>query len=290
MTKSLIYSLSFHAIMILLTILSLPFMIREPVDLPPIISVELIQISDKTKIPYAPKARKIIEKVKEEEKRVVSEQAPPSAKAKEKPDRIPLPKKEDEKKELVKKKQNPKEVKPEIRQASEFEKKEIIDTNQIAALIDKAKEESEKVEKINKKLTQSSVKNSFASGLTLSEEDALKAQIFGCWTVPLGLPYDDDLLVRIKLVLKQDGTIYRSEILDHERMNRPGQKFYKVLAESALRAVRICQPLRVPQTGYEKWKNIQLNFNPTEMLRGWLSNESINLHFYNIIIQVYIRS
>jgi hypothetical protein len=268
MTRSLIYSLSFHAIMILLTILSLPFMIRQPVDLPPIISVELIQISDKTSIPFAPKARKVIEKVKEEEKRVVSEQAPPAAKAKEKPDRIPLPKKQDEKKELIKKKQNPEEVKPEIRQSSEFEKKEIIDTNQIAALIDKAKEESAKVEKSEKKLTQSSVKNSFASGLTLSEEDALRAQIFGCWTVPLGLPYDDDLLVRVKLELKQDGTINKSEILDHERMNRPDQKFYKVLAESALRAVRICQPLRVPQTGYEKWKTIQLNFDPTEMLKG----------------------
>lgn len=243
-------------------------MIRQPVDLPPIISVELIQISDKTNIPYAPKARKVIEKVKEEEKRVVSEQAPPAAKEKEKPDRIPLPKKQDEKKELAQKKQNPEEVKPEIRQASEFEKKEIIDTNQIAALIDKAKEETAKVEKKDNKLTQSSVKNSFATGLTLSEEDALRAQIFGCWTVPLGLPYDDDLLVRIKLELKQDGTISRSEILDHERMNRPGQKFYKVLAESALRAVRICQPLKVPTTGYEKWKNIQLNFNPTEMLKG----------------------
>ena len=268
MTRSLIYSLSFHAVMILLTILSLPFMTRQPVDLPPIISVELIQISDKTNIPFAPKARKVIEKVKEEEKRVVSEQAPPAAKAKEKPDRIPLPKKEDEKKEIIKKKQNPKEVKPEIRQASEFEKKEIIDTNQIAALIDKAKEESAKVEKKENKLTQSSAKNSFATGLTLSEEDALRAQIFGCWTVPLGLPYDDNLLVRIKLELKQDGTIRKSEILDHERMNRPGQKFYKILAESALRAIRICQPLRVPQTGYEKWKNIQLNFNPTEMLKG----------------------
>ncbi len=268
MTRSLIYSLSFHAVMILLTILSLPFMIRQPVDLPPILSVEFIQISDKTNIPFAPKARKVIEKVKEEEKRVVSEQAPPAAKAKEKPDRIPLPKKQDEKKELIKKKQNPEEIKPEIRQASEFEKKEIIDTNQIAALIDKAKEESVKVEKSEKKLTQSSVKNSFASGLTLSEEDALRAQIFGCWTVPLGLPYDDDLLVRIKLELKQDGTISKSEILDHERMNRPGQKFYKILAESALRAVRICQPLRVPQTGYKKWKDIQLNFNPTEMLKG----------------------
>jgi outer membrane biosynthesis protein TonB len=269
MTRSLIYSLSFHAIMILLTVLSLPFMIRQPVDLPPIISVELIQISDKTNIPYAPKARKVLEKVKEEEKRVVSEQAPPSAKAKEKPDRIPLPKKQDEKKELIKKKQNPKEIKPEIRQASEFEKKEIIDTNQIAALIDKAKEEnSTKVEKNKNKLTQSNVKNSFASGLTLSEEDALRAQIFGCWTVPLGLPYDEDLLVRVKLELKQDGTINKSEILDHERMNKPGQKFYKILAESALRAVRICQPLRVPQTGYEKWKTIQLNFDPTEMLKG----------------------
>ncbi len=268
MKQSLIYSLSFHAIMILLTILSLPFMIRQPVDLPPIISVELIQISDKTNIPFAPKARKIIEKVKEEEKRVVSEQAPPAAKAKEKPDRIPLPKEQQEKKKIIEKKQNPEEIKPEIRQASEFEKKEIIDTNQIAALIDKAKEESAKVEKIDNKLTQSSVKDSFAAGLSLSEEDALRAQIFGCWTIPLGLPYDDDLLVRIKLELKQDGTINKSEILDHERMNKPGQTFYKVLAESALRAVRICQPLRVPQTGYEKWKNIQLNFNPTEMLKG----------------------
>ena len=65
MTKSLIYSLLFHALMISLTILSLPFMLREPIDLPPIVSVELIQISDKTSIPYAPKARKVIEEVKE---------------------------------------------------------------------------------------------------------------------------------------------------------------------------------------------------------------------------------
>jgi len=268
MIRSLIYSLTFHSVIVLLTILSLPFMLREPIELPPIVSVELIQISDKTNIPYAPKARKIIEEKKKEEERLVSEQAPPAAKAKEKPDRIPLPNEKKEEKQIVKKKQNPEEVKPEIRQSSEFEKKEIIDTNQIAALIDKAKEEQAVKEKAKQKITQSSKKNSFATGLTLSEEDALRAQIFGCWSVPLGLPYDEDLLVRIKLELKQDGTIMKSEILDHQRMNRPGQKFYKVLAESALRAVRLCQPLKVPPTGYEKWKNIQLNFNPTEMLKG----------------------
>jgi len=269
MIRSLVYSLTFHSIMIILTIVTLPFMIREPVDLPPIVSVELIQISDKTNIPFAPKARKIIEETKKkEEERVVSEQAPPAAKAKEKPDRIPLPSEKKEEKKIVKKKQNPEEIKPQIRQSSEFEKKEIVDTNQLAALIDKAKQIEATKKKETNKITQSSQKNSFASGLTLSEEDALRAQIFGCWSIPLGLPYDQNLLVRIKLQLKKDGTIMKSEILDHERMNRPGQKFYKVLAESALRAVRLCQPLKVPPTGYDKWKELQLNFNPTEMLKG----------------------
>ena len=42
-------------------------MLREPIDLPPIVSVELIQISDKTNIPFAPKARKIIEETKKKE-------------------------------------------------------------------------------------------------------------------------------------------------------------------------------------------------------------------------------
>jgi len=255
--------------MILLTVLTLPFMIRQPIDLPPIVSVELIQISDKTNIPYAPKARKVIKKAKEEEKkRVVSEQAPPSAKAKEKPDRIPMPEEKKEKKKLIEKKQNPEEIKPEIRQSSEFEKKKIVNTNEIAALIDKAKEQEAIKEKTSSKLTQSNVKNSFATGLTLSQEDALRAQIFGCWSVPLGLPFEDNLLVRIKLKLKKDGTVLKSEILDHERMNRPGQKFYRILAESALRAVRMCQPLKVPPSGYDKWKDLQLNFNPIEMLKG----------------------
>ena len=88
-----------------------------------------------------------MKKQKKKKERVVSEQAPPAAKAKEKPDRIPLPSDKKEEKKIVKKKQNPEEVKPQIRQSSEFEKKEIVDTNQIAALIDKAKE----VEAVEKK-------------------------------------------------------------------------------------------------------------------------------------------
>ena len=268
MIKNVAISSALHIFLVVITAVTFPFIAKKPIDLPPLISIELIQITDKTNIPFAPKAKKIIEKVKEKEK-LVSEQAPPKQIKKEKPDAIPLP---DQNPEIVKKPekdiQNPEKIDEEIKQVSEFEKDELFDPNNIAALIDKSKEQSAETTNKTDKITQSNQKNIAASALTLSEEDALKAQIFGCWSIPLGLPYNENLLVRIKLSLKPDGTVINSEILDHARMNKPGQGFYKVLAESALRAIRLCQPLRVPSTGYERWKDLQLNFDAREMLRG----------------------
>ena len=287
MNRSLIISSVLHALLIFITAMSLPFLAKKPLDIPPIVSVELIQIAEKTNIPFAPKAKKIIEKVKEKEKKLVSEQAPPKKVEKTKtktvlspdqnnkkienetPEAIPLPEKTVKKIETKEeKKQNPEKVDNEVKQVSEFEKKDLFDPNNIAALIDKSKEESAEILKTNNDTTQDQERNVENSGLTLSEEDALKAQIFGCWSIPLGLPYNENLLVRIKLKLKPDGSVSKTEILDHARMNKPGQGFYKVLAESALRAVKLCQPLRVPTTGYERWKELQLNFDAREMLEG----------------------
>jgi len=270
-----------------LTALSLPFLAKKPIDLPPIISVELIQITEKTNIPFAPKAKKIIEKAKEKEKQLVSEQAPPKKIEKSKtktvvsldqnnetidnqtPEAVPLPEKTVKQiKTTEEKKQNPEKFDEEVKQVSEFEKKELFDPNSIAALIDKSKQDTAEVKTPKNLVSQDQEKNIENSSLSLSEEDALKAQIFGCWSIPLGLPYDENLLVRIKLKLKPDGSVIDSEILDHARMNKPGQGFYKVLAESALRAIKLCQPLRVPTTGYERWKDLQLNFDAREMLEG----------------------
>jgi len=285
--RSIIISSVLHILLIFITAMSLPFLTKKPLDIPPIVSVELIQIAEKTNIPFAPKAKKIIEKVKEKEKKLVSEQAPPKKVKKNKtktvvsidenqenvenktPEAVPLPKNTVKKINTKKEnKQNPEKIDNEVKQVSEFEKKDLFDPNNIAALIDKSKEESSDIIKKNNDITQDNDRNVESIGLTLSEEDALKAQIFGCWSIPLGLPYNEDLLVRIKLKLKPDGSVTKTEILDHARMNKPGQAFYKVLAESALRAVKLCQPLRVPSTGYERWKELQLNFDAREMLEG----------------------
>ena len=269
MNRSIIISSVLHTFVIIIATMSLPFLSKKPIDLPPIVSIELIQITEKTNIPFAPKAKKIIEKVKEKEKKTSFRASSPKKVKKEKPDAVPMPEDKIKKLEKIKEeKQNPEKIDNEVKQVSEFEKKELFDPDNIAALIDKSKEES--AETINKtdKITQDQVKNFENTGLSLSEEDALKAQIFGCWSIPLGLPYNENLLVRIKLELKPDGSVVKSEILDHARMNRPGQGFYKVLAESALRAIKLCQPLRVPTTGYERWKELQLNFDAREMLEG----------------------
>ena len=269
MNRNIFVSFGLHAFLVIITAMSLPFLAKKPVDLPPIISVELIQITDKTNIPFAPKAKKIIEKVKEKEKKLVSEQAPPKKIKKQKPDAVPLP---DEKIEKIKKikdeKQNPEKVETEIKQISEFEKKELFDTNSIAALIDKSKIESAETTKKSDKITQDQDRNIENMKLTLSEKDALTAQIYGCWSIPLGLPLSNDMLVRIELDLNPDGSIEKMEMLDHVKMNTPGKEKFRTLADSVRRAVQLCNPLRVPTTGYERWKNMILNFDATEMLGG----------------------
>ena len=57
--------------MIFITAITLPLMKRAPIDLPPILSVDLIQITDKTNIPFAAKAAKTLEKLKKKEEELI---------------------------------------------------------------------------------------------------------------------------------------------------------------------------------------------------------------------------
>ena len=142
MYKSFSLSILFHTFILIFTMFTMPFVVKKPIDVPPIIEIDLIQISDKTQLPFAPKAKEIIDKIKEKEKeRLVTKQAPPKIVPKEKLDAVPLPHNIKKKIEEKQKKQNPEEVKEKIRQSSEFEKKELFDPNKIAALIDKSKQE-----------------------------------------------------------------------------------------------------------------------------------------------------
>jgi outer membrane biosynthesis protein TonB len=104
------------------------------------------------------------------------------------------------------------------------------------------------------------------SALTLSESeiDALRRQIQACWAVPAGAADVKEMTVTIRLMLKQDGSLAAEPAL----MNRGSGSFFQVYAESALRAIRRCQPYRMPIAKYELWKDVEVSFRPTDMFGG----------------------
>ena len=76
-SSNLIFSATFHLLIIVISVVAFPFIAKKPIDVPPLVSVELIEIGNLTNIPFAPKAKKIIEKAKKKNEKLVSEQAPP---------------------------------------------------------------------------------------------------------------------------------------------------------------------------------------------------------------------
>ncbi|MDR3516265.1 MAG: hypothetical protein P4M00_10630 [Azospirillaceae bacterium] len=103
--------------------------------------------------------------------------------------------------------------------------------------------------------------------LTMSEEDAVRHQIEGCWNIPTGAPAGKGSgSVTIRLALNPDGTILRASIVDTARMAT--DSFYRAAAESALRAVLNpkCSPLHLPPEKYDTWKDMTLSFDPRDVV------------------------
>ena len=152
--------------------------------------------------------------------------------------------------------------------------------DRIAALLDKRKQDQKqptaKVADASAKPPKTEAKPSprvalsSDQPLTMSEIDAIRFQIQQCWSIPAGARDAENLVVQIRIFLKPDGSLAGPpEIVDGARMNRPGQEFFRVAAESARRAVQKCSPLKnLPVTKYERWREITLTFNPKEMLQG----------------------
>ncbi len=114
--------------------------------------------------------------------------------------------------------------------------------------------------------SQSESKNYNPSApLSMSEIDGIRSQYVRCWNFDAGARDAANLKVRIRLWLNQDGSLQRQPVLiDTSRM---GEQTYRAAAESAMRAVYKCSPLKNLPTGkYDTWKELELTFDPKDML------------------------
>jgi colicin import membrane protein len=103
-----------------------------------------------------------------------------------------------------------------------------------------------------------------APALSQSEIDALRAQLMTCWNPPVGVADAKDLIVIVRFALNRDGSVSGEPTV----VNRDANALFQVAAESATRAVRRCQPFRLPAAKYEAWRDVEVKFDPNDMFRG----------------------
>lgn len=102
-----------------------------------------------------------------------------------------------------------------------------------------------------------------ANAMTADLADALKSQIYQCWSPPVGAPNANDLVVDFDLTLNPDGTPGGAT----SSALTSGNPFTRAAAEAARRAIFQCQPYKLPADRYSQWREINpLRFDPRQMM------------------------
>ena len=244
-----------------------------------IIPVELVTVAEATNIRAAVKRPKA-EKITPPEADPMTLETP-MENAPEAADLKDAPKEVDEPTEIVKEA----EVKVLDKKALPVPDKEIetapkkpatpaLDLDRLASMIDRSRETAP--EKNQQKVLQSESNNYvFAENaragsgegteMTVNEMDALQSAMYKCWRMPADAKNPEKLIVRLSVKILPDGYVQDVKIIDKAQQRRgdPGNPFWDVAEQRAVRAVSQCGPYDfLPAEKYSQWKDMTLNFRP----------------------------
>jgi colicin import membrane protein len=269
MKRGTIFSLIFHALILIIAYFGLPSLFQKKLPEEQVVSVELLPIEAMTNVrPQRLEQQEEKKEVKKDEKR--QEQPKEQPKPEPKPEAKPV---EEKKPEPVKPKESekvPEEKKPEPKKEKPPEPKDDFESVLKDVSKIKPKQDFSEIEKAFAEDAKTSRKGSKnydpTKPLSASEIDAIKEQIHKCWNIPAGAKDAKDMQVRVRVSLAEDGSVINVSIADTSRYNS-GDPFYVSFADSAVRAVRLCSPLKnLPKEKYSTWRDIELNFDPKEMI------------------------
>jgi hypothetical protein len=98
-----------------------------------------------------------------------------------------------------------------------------------------------------------------------AQESAFNGWLIGayrqCWSAPKTTPDGETYLPKIRVAFKADGALAGPPRL----VNPPSDPAWRPHADAALRAVKACDPLRVPEkyaAFYRQWKTRTVYFDP----------------------------
>lgn len=265
-----------HGIVILLLLIGLPDFFRRELEPPPVIPIEVINISDLTQAPAlkvkpkndGPKAE--VEKPEPPKPTPVVEKTPEPEPEKQ-PDPEPAPEPElsiddllapvvEEKKKEEKPKKKPIE-KPKKKEKKKTKPKKK-DFNQLLKNLDKVESSSDgpTQQEQDENSTADHAANNISETLSVTEMDLVRRQLAACWNVAAGTRDAKNLYVDVKIEMNPDATVRTAAVV--------GSSGNKAADSSALRAVRnpACSPLKVPLDRYDQWKTITIRFDPQHIL------------------------
>jgi outer membrane biosynthesis protein TonB len=285
MSRSTFISAALHTAILLWVLVAFPAakIDRELLSIP----VDLATPSEVTKLKAGTKDAKDDEplagKPKEKQPEAVKEEAkkPPEQTAAAETTE-PQPKPEEKKEEAAKEPApKPEAKKPEEKPAKQKQAqtppkkpapakpKRDFNTDRIAALLNKIPDAANEPapalpsdEEPSKKVRGQS--NGTEMTMSVNEIDALRARIAQCWSPPPGGLGAEQIVVKLRLKLNEDGTLIGYPSV----ANSGSSPFFQAAADSAVRAVYQCQPYTLPSDKYALWRDMILNFDPSDMYRA----------------------
>ncbi len=297
-------SIAVHALILALMIFGLPYFHPKPKDMPPMISVELVQVGKETTTNKVSDANKVVQKP-EEEKPAPPTPPPPEAKAtpqpepqpdqpQPRPDPQPAPKLPDVDASVPDLKTPDFTVKPQFKDVPKLAQ---VDTA-VPALTVPPKVDFKKVppkppaesfDSVLKNLTKQKVQTltdqppqpqaknppqratgavaPISANLTASELAALSAQLARCWSLPATSKDAQNLIVDVDVTVGPDRVLTGPPTVeDSGRM--ASDSAFRAAAMAAVRALRNpqCSPLELPPDKYQEWQTMTIHFDPKEML------------------------
>ena len=101
--------------------------------------------------------------------------------------------------------------------------------------------------------------------LSQSELDALRARLGQLWNPPAGASNPDELVVLVRIQLGPDGKLTAPPMV----LTRGNSALYMAARDGAVRAIFRGQPFdMLKPEHYDQWKDIEITFDPRDMIRG----------------------
>jgi outer membrane biosynthesis protein TonB len=299
------FSVGVHVLILVLMIFGLPFFHSKPRDLPPMISVELVQMGKETTTNKVSTANKVVKQPEEEKPAPPTPPPPESTPTPPQPTPHPPEPQPRPTMEAAPKLSSVDTAVSELKMPDVVIKAPIPNAPKLADIQPKVDEltppakvdfkkappkpPAESFDSVLKNLTKqtpqkptdqpptpqakspprpaSGAQAPVSANLTASEMDALSQQLRQCWSLPATAKDAQDLVVDVDITVNPDRTISSApRVVDQGRM--ASDPAYRAAAMAAVRAFRMpqCSPLALPPDKYQEWQSMTVHFDPKEML------------------------